>query len=75
MKKNVFYNDLLNEKILVKKNFSQLSNVNPKRNVDINKLLNEIKIDQKIEKKKIFIFFSLGFLLLGLMGTFVVIIK
>jgi hypothetical protein len=75
VKKNIF-----NDKVLPNKNFdinkfSYLQNTVQNRNVDINMLLNRVKVDQLIEKKKRFIFFGLGILLLALMGTFLTIIK
>ena len=75
MRKNIFHNDISAEKKLDKKNISHLLNIAPKRNVDINRLLNRVKTDKEDEKKKSFIFFGLGFLLLSLMGTFVTIIR
>ena len=75
MRKNIFYNDIAIEEKLDKIDLSQSLNINPKINVDINRLLNRVKVDKKVEKKKNLIFFSLGFLLLSLMGTFVIIIK
>ena len=75
MRNNIYHNKILTEKHLDKNFFSPTNNVNPKIIVDINKLLNRVKIDQKIEKKKKFIFFCLGLLLLGTMGSFVSIIN
>ena len=49
--------------------------INQKRRVDINKLLNRVRIDKKNENKKKIIFFSFGILLLGLMGIFVTIVR
>ena len=47
--------------------------IDQKRIVDINKLLNRVKIDQKNERKRKIIFYSstiLGFFLLGTLITF-----
>ena len=47
--------------------------IDQKRIVDINKLLNRVKIDQKNESKRKIIFYSstiLGFFLLGTLITF-----
>ncbi|MDB9774270.1 hypothetical protein OAB21_01400 [Candidatus Pelagibacter sp.] len=49
--------------------------INQKRIVDINKLLNRVKIDQKNERKRKIIFYSLTILALGLFSTFIMIIK
>ena len=57
MKKNIF-----NDKVLPNRNFdinkfSYLQNTVQNRNVDINMLLNRVKVDQLIEKKKEIYFF------------------
>jgi len=75
VKKNIFYNDRFIKKKLDIKELPQLNNLYQKRNVDINRLLKRVKVDEQTEKKKKIIFFSLGILLLGLMGTFVTIIR
>tara|TARA_B100000795_G_C22388231_1_gene282358 strand:- start:115 stop:342 length:228 start_codon:yes stop_codon:yes gene_type:complete len=75
MKKNIFYNTRLDRKDLDIKELSYLRNIDQKQNVDINKLLNRVKIEQVHEKKEKIIFFSLGILLLGFMGIFISIIK
>ena len=49
--------------------------IDQKRIVDINKLLNRVKIDQKNETKRKIIFYSLTTLALGLFSTFIIIIK
>ena len=49
--------------------------IDQKRIVDINKLLNRVKIDQKNETKRKIIFYSLIILALGLFSTFIMIIK
>ena len=49
--------------------------IDQKRIVDINKLLNRVKIDQKNETKQKIIFYSLTILALGLFSTFIMIIK
>jgi|TARA_B100000780_G_C21092785_1_gene440495 hypothetical protein len=75
VKKNIFNEKVLPTKDIDINKFSYLQNAGQNRNVDINMLLNRVKVDQLIEKKKRFIFFSLGILLLALMGTFLSIIK
>ena len=57
-----------------KKNIS-FQYIDQKRIVDINKLLNRVKIDQKNETKRKIIFYSLTILALGLFSTFIMIIK
>ena len=49
--------------------------IDQKRIVDINKLLNRVKIDQKNERKRKIIFYSLTILALGLFSTLIMIIK
>ena len=44
---------------------------NKRRTVDINKLLNRVKIDKKNETKRKFILLGFGILILGLTGIFV----
>ena len=75
MKKNIFYNTRSSKKNLDIKELSHLRNIDPKQRVDINRLLNRVKIDQDHVKKEKIIFFSLGILLLGFMGIFISIIK
>ena len=71
MKKDVFNNDTLNRKNLEIRGLFHSEYVGRERNIDINKLLNRIKIDQQNIKKQKIIFFSLGVLLVGFMGIFV----
>ena len=52
-----------------------LQYIDQKRIVDINKLLNRVKIDQKNETKRKIIFYSLTTLALGLFSTLIMIIK
>ena len=49
--------------------------IDQKRIVDINKLLNRVKIDQKNETKRKIIFYSLTTFVLGLFSTLIMIIK
>ena len=49
--------------------------IDQKRIVDINKLLNRVKTDQKNETKQKIIFYSLTTLFLGLFITLVMIVK
>ena len=59
----------------VNKKTIPLQYIDQKRIVDINKLLNRVKIDQKNETKRKIIFYSLTILALGLFSTFIMIIK
>ena len=49
--------------------------IDQKRIVDINKLLNRVRMDKKNENKKKIIFYSLTILALGLFSTFITVIK
>ncbi|WP_415277820.1 hypothetical protein ABXT72_04770 [Candidatus Pelagibacter sp. Uisw_094] len=49
--------------------------IDQKRIVDINKLLNRVKIDQKNERKRKIIFYSFGILGLSLLGTLITFLK
>mgnify|MGYP001290046881 FL=1 len=64
-----FHNYKSIEKSLEKRELSYLQN--KKTNVDINKLLNRVKIDQQNEKIKEIIFVCSAVLLLSFMGIFV----
>ena len=49
--------------------------IDQKRIVDINKLLNRVKIDQKNEIKRKIIFYSFVILALSLLGTLITFLK
>ena len=53
----------------------QTQYLNEKKVVDINKLLNRVKIEQKNETKKRIFFYSSTILAIGLITTFIAIIK
>ena len=55
--------------------FIQTPKTEKKVVVDINILLNRVKIEEKNESKKKFIFFALTTLAISLFGTFITIIK
>ena len=57
MKKNIFNEKVLPTKDIDINKFSYLQNAGQNRNVDINMLLNRVKVDQLIEKKKEIYFF------------------
>ena len=75
MRKNLFYNDKIIYEDFIKEDSSSVQHTNRKAAVDINKLLNRVKVNKKVEKKKIVIFFCSGISLLCLMQLFVIIIK
>ena len=59
----------------VQKKTIPLQYIDQKRIVDINKLLNRVKIDQKNETKRKIIFYSLTTLVIGLFSTLIMIVK
>jgi len=73
MEKTYFYNGKSIDKN--KKKLSQASNVGTKRVVDINVLLNKVKIEEKKETKRKIFFISFITLVISLLVAFVVIIK
>ena len=75
MLKNVFYNNKKLSENLEKNNLSQVIKRDHREVVDINKLLNRVKINKYNEKKRQIILFSAVTLLLIAIGTFISIIK
>ena len=59
----------------VNKKTIPLQYIDKKRIVDINKLLNRVKIDQKNETKRKIIFYSSTILGLSLLGTLITFLK
>ena len=59
----------------VQKKTIPLQYIDQKRIVDINKLLNRVKIDQKNETKQKIIFYSSTVLGLSLLGTLIMFLK
>ena len=72
---NIFHNNKSVAEVLKVKKTLQILNVTKKQNVDINKLLNRVKVEELNEKKKKLIFFSSGLLLIMSMGIFLLILK
>ena len=73
MQKFYFHNGKSIDQNINKKRLSEVQQVSEKQVVDINKLLNRVKIDQKNETKRKIIFYSLiilGFSLLGALIQF-----
>jgi hypothetical protein len=75
MSNNVFYNNKKLSEDFEKKNLSQVIKKNHREVVDINKLLNRVKINKYNEKKRQIILFSAVTLLLIAIGTFISIVK
>jgi len=73
MQKVYFHNGKSIDQNINTKRLSEAQQTNEKQVVDINKLLNRVKIDQKNETKRKIIFYSstiLGLSLLGVLITF-----
>jgi len=75
MRKVYFHNGKSIDQNINTKRLSEVQQVIEKQVVDINKLLNRVKIDQKNETKKKFIFYSLTILSLSLLGTLIAVLK
>ena len=75
MPKVYFHNEKSIDQNINTQKLYTAQNVSEKQVVDINKLLNRVKIDQKNETKRKIIFYSLSTLALGLFSTLIIIIK
>jgi len=75
MQSKIFHNTKYLEENLTTNNMPLSTYLNRKKIVDVNKLLNRVKINRQNEKKKKIIFFSSGIILLSLVGTFLAIVK
>ena len=75
MPKYYFHNNKSINENTEKKILNRNTKVNSKSVVDINILLNRVKLEEKKEIKKKVIFFSFILLALSLFGTFITIIK
>jgi hypothetical protein len=75
MQNNYFHNNRLSNKDKVKKKLPLIFNVDTKRVVDFNVLLNRVKLEEKNEMKRKIFFFSFVTIALGLFGSFIIIIR
>ena len=75
MRKVYFHDDKSIDQNINTKRLSEVQYVSEKQVVDINKLLNRVKIDQKNETKRKIIFYSLSILGLSLSGTIIALLK
>jgi hypothetical protein len=75
MQKAYFHDRKHNSEKKVQKKIIPLQYIDQKRIVDINKLLNRVRMDEKKETKRKIIFYSLTTLALGLFSTLIMIIK
>ena len=75
MRKVYFHNGKSIDQNINTKRLSEAQHVSVKQVVDINKLLNRVKIDQRNETKRKIIFYSSTVLGLSLLGTFITLLK
>ncbi|MDC6479872.1 hypothetical protein PQY92_03235 [Candidatus Pelagibacter sp.] len=75
MPKVYFHNEKSIDQNKNTKKLSKAQNISERQVVDINKLLNRVKIDQKNETKQKIIFYSLVILGLSLLGTLITVLK
>ena len=75
MQKVYFHNGKSIDQNINTKRLSEVQQVSEKQVVDINKLLNRVKIDQKNETKRKIIFYSFTILGLSLLGTLITVLK
>jgi len=75
VRKVYFHNGKTIDQNINIKRLSEAQHVSEKQVVDINKLLNRVKIDQKNETKRKIIFYSSTILGLSLLGTFITLLK
>ena len=75
MQKTYFHDKKHISEKKVQKKIIPLQYIDQKRIVDINKLLNRVRMDEKKEAKRKIIFYSLTTLALGLFSTLIMIIK
>ena len=75
MRKVYFHNDKSIDQNINTRRLSEAQHVSEKQVVDINKLLNRVKIDQKNKTKRKIIFYSFTILGLSLLGTLITVLK
>ena len=75
MRKVYFHNGKSINQNINTKRLSEVQQVSEKQVVDINKLLNRVKIDQKNETKRKIIFYSSTVLGLSFLGTLITLLK
>ena len=75
MRKVYFHNKKSIDQNINQKRLSEAQHIGERQVVDINKLLNRVKIDQKNEIKRKIIFYSFVILGLSLLGTLIAFLK
>ena len=71
MQNNYFHNNRTTEKSIEKKNIPHVKNINKKNVVDINRLLNRVRVEKKNETIRKIILLSSVFLALSIFLSFV----
>ena len=75
MQKMYFHNNKSIDQNINTNKLSKVQHIGEKQIVDINKLLNRVKINKKNEIKQKIIFYSLSILGLSLLGTLITFLK
>ena len=75
MRKVYFHNEKSIDQNINTKRLSEAQHIGERQVVDINKLLNRVKIDQQNETKRKIIFYSFVILGLSLLGTLIAFLK
>jgi len=75
MRKVYFHNNKSIDQNINTKRLSEAQHIGERQVVDINKLLNRVKIDKKNETKRKIIFYSSTVLGLSLLGTLITVLK
>ena len=75
MPKVYFHNEKSIDQNINTKRLSEAQHIDERQVVDINKLLNRVKIDQKNETNRKIIFYSFIILGLSLLGTLITFLK
>ena len=75
MQKMYFHNNKSIDQNINTNKLSKVQHIGEKQIVDINKLLNRVKINQRNEIKQKIIYYSLTISLLFLMGVFITIVR
>ena len=75
MRKVYFHNEKSIDQNINTKRLSEAQHINERQVVDINKLLNRVKIDQKKESKKKIIFYFLTIITLLLFSILIINLK
>tara|TARA_B100000768_G_C11097499_1_gene297640 strand:+ start:108 stop:335 length:228 start_codon:yes stop_codon:yes gene_type:complete len=70
MSKNIFYSSKLINDDLKIESTPVIVNISKKQKVDINKLLNRVRVKEKYEKKQKFLFLAVSILSLTSVGIF-----